>query len=92
MAAARKPKIVYYWTSNHKRMRVSGVVRVVSDHKVNWRLVGANGEVMCQSTQGFRDKRDARRSVEAVWSALLGMTQPDGMLMPRQVGPGMKPA
>ena len=74
----RKPKIEYYWTQ-----------ALVYDavHFVNWRLVGANGEVMCQSTQGFRDKGDAQRSVLAVAEALTG-SYPDSY---REVGPGRKP-
>lgn len=78
--SARKPKIVYYWTQRF------------TSPDVNWRLVGANGEVLCQSTQGFRDKSDAVRSVDAVFSAFLGMTDEHGLLSGvRQVGPGRKP-
>lgn len=81
----RKPKIEYYWSFDHVNP---------PDYKVNWRLVGANGEIMCQSTQGFRDKTDAQRSVLAV-SGELG----DGSLLYRidaghlrEIGPGRKPS
>ena len=83
--ATRKPKIEYYWTPD-------GVDFVP---KVNWRLVGADGEVMCHSHQGFRDRADARRSVDAVTSTLFGTVSRDavgGLQMPRHVGPGKKPS
>ena len=54
---------------------------------VNWRLVGANGEVMCQSTQGFRDKTDALRSINACSELLYGIHEDV-----RRVGPGRKPS
>lgn len=80
----RKPKIEYYW-STHRVLEGSRAV-------VNWRLVGANGETMCQSMQGFRDKTDAQRSVEAVATAFAVKAPwqpvPDDL---REVGPGRKP-
>lgn len=78
--AKRKPKIEYYWSFHV----------IHDDYRVNWRLVGANGEIMCQSTQGFRDKTDAQRSVEAVSSLL----RADALYGPtlREVGPGRKPS
>lgn len=82
--AARKPKIEYYWTNPQ--------VDRGGERVVNWRLIGANGEVMCHSNQGFRDKTDARRSVEAVTSVLFGTAGPNGLVLPRHVGPGKKPA
>lgn len=87
--AARKPRIEYYWSA-----RVSTAVR--SAHVlVNWRLVGANSEIMCQSTQGFRDKADARRSVDAVVRVFAeadgwGLDDLNGQL--RETGPGRKHA
>jgi len=80
--AARKPKIEYYWVHS---MGLNTPVEPV----VYWRLVGANGETMCGSNQGFRDKTDARRSVEAVSSLL----RADALYGPtlREVGPGKKP-
>lgn len=80
---ARKPKIEYYWSP------VDGP-GVCFDHRVNWRLIGANGEVMCHSNQGFRDKTDARRSVDAVLCALIGVAFTNHSC--REVGPGRKPA
>lgn len=87
MPRARKPKIEYYWTD------VLTGRRHIEEPKVNWRLVGANGEVMCQSTQGFRDKTDARRGVESVAEKLGGYLEwqlAHGTI--REVGPGKKPA
>ena len=78
--AARKPKVEYYWAWR------AGTLAPV----VNWRLVGANGEIMCQSTQGFRDKADARRSVCAVGLTLTGYHPTDETF--REVGPGRKPS
>lgn len=85
--SARKPKLQYYWT------RERGHPGLPPGHVVNWRLVGANGEIMCQSTQGFRDKADARRSVFDVVDALVGawVEVGTGGLFAREVGPGRKP-
>lgn len=79
---ARKPKIEYYWTNPQ--------VDRGGERVVNWRLIGANGEVMCHSNQGFRDKTDAQRSVDAVLCALIGVAFTNHSC--REVGPGRKPA
>lgn len=84
--SARKPKIEYYWW----RTCIDHACDVHGEWRVNWRLVGANGEIMCQSTQGFRDKADARRSVDAVASVFFGV--PDAHHEVREVGPGRNPA
>lgn len=77
----RKPKIQYYWSGS------------LTDPVVNWRLVGGNGEVMCQSTQGFQDKTHARFSVNAVALRLgsWGLDDPDVQKHLREVGPGRNP-
>lgn len=80
--SARKPKIEYYWA------RVWTDPETI-EHRVNWRLVGANGEIMCQSTQGFRDKTDAHRSVDRVGD--LFADRDVGFTSIREVGPGRKP-
>ena len=80
--SARKPKIEYYWSFSH----------VDPGYKVNWRLIGANGEIMCQSTQGFGDKTDARRSVRAVMNVFGCEPLIPVDLVVREVGPGRKPA
>lgn len=102
--AKRKPRVEFYWTpvtradqqraeggllANMKINTVAG--RRVIDHKVNWRLVGANGEVMCQCTQGFRDTIDAQRSVVACGHQLFNAG--NGLLLTaaKFVGPGKKP-
>lgn len=85
--AARKPRIEYYWTPVHSGGFLYG-------HDVNWRLIGANGEIMCHSTQGFRDKADARRAVDAVVFAFCGwdgVTELVRLGHLREVGPGRKP-
>jgi len=91
--AARKPKIGYYWTGRVLRGPKGGLTRPLDPDgwRVNWRLVGANGETMCQSSQGHRDKTDARRAVSAVHAALVGMIGVDGFIQPREAGPGRKP-
>lgn len=83
----RKPKIQYYWAKQW------GAVGSPAEHVVNWRLVGANGEIMCQSTQGFRDKAAARIAVNAVALRLgsWGIDDPDVQKHLREVGPGRKP-
>ena len=86
--STRKPKIEYYWTTETKRVPISGKMADVDDHKVNWRLKGANGEVMCQSTQGFRDKTDAERSVMQVAHAFYNLDY----FKHRHTGPGRKPS
>lgn len=87
--AARKPKIVYYWVFTYPRDESGKIIE--KPPVVNWRLVGANGETMCQSTQGFRDKTDARRSVDTVVSVLLGVNAALSTDV-REVGPGRKPS
>lgn len=81
--AVRKPRIEYYWST-----QIVDVNAEVSEtrHVINWHLVGANGEVMCQSTQGSRDKTDAIRSTTAV----AGMFNGDVDAI-KHVGPGKKP-
>jgi hypothetical protein len=89
---ARKPRIEYYWTPGRPGSDKHGAE--VVDHFVNWRLIGANGEVMCQSTQGYRDKRDARRAVEAVTLILCKPAHSSEGAVTygvREVGPGRKP-
>lgn len=82
----KKPKIELYWT---KTVTINEFP-YPTEHFVNWRLVGANGEIMCQSTQGFRDKTDAMRSVDACAAVLFNY--PMGLkTSARIVGPGGKP-
>lgn len=77
--AARKPKIEYYWQHREQFPNEEPVV--------NWRLVGANGEIVCQSTQGHRDKTDAKRAVQGVAGLFHGDVD-----QIKHVGPGKKPA
>lgn len=40
------------------------------DGQYDWRLLAANGRIIGTSGgQGYRDERDARRAIEAVWQA-----------------------
>lgn len=80
--ATRKPKIELYWTAGDAPLVWA----------INWRLKGGNGEVMCQCTQGFRDKTDALRNIDACASALFNSGFPaDNPLKTKIVGPGRKP-
>lgn len=83
MPRALKPKVVYYWHSTR-----------TGEPRVSWNLVGANGEVVCQSTQGFRDKADARRSIDTILGILDAwpLYSLTGRGLVREVGPGRKPA
>lgn len=85
---ARKPKVEYYWSIRGNFGADVSVAYAV----VNWRLVGANGETMCQSTQGYRDKMDAQRAVDAVIAAF-GFDSHLARVFGywREVGPGRKP-
>lgn len=82
----RKPKIEYYWVRDPR-------VALPPLWQVNWRLVGSNGETMCQSTQGYRDKADAERSVQSVAAVFAELTWVEGkpVLGYRSIGPGSKP-
>lgn len=83
----RKPKIELYWTKDHN---IASLDNDGPLHVINWRLIGGNGEVMCQSTQGFRDKTDAMRSIDAVAHILFNY--PLGLKSSARVtGPGRKP-
>lgn len=80
---ARKPRIEYYW----RAVRVEHLTQEATfDQVIDWRLVGANGEIMCFCNQGFRDKTDAIRSTTAV----AGMFNGDVDAI-KHVGPGKKP-
>lgn len=82
----KKPKIELYWTPYY-----GGGCE--TNYAVSWRLVGANGEIMCQSTQGFRDKTDAMRSVESVHDIFSYEDFDMAIKLGRYriVGPGRKP-
>lgn len=71
MAASKKPTVQFYWVSH------------AGEPRVNWRLVGGNGETVCESTQGFRDRSDAVRALETAIILLSAA---------RRSGPGEKPA
>lgn len=76
--AARKPKIVYEWVWHGYTDR--------GEYKINWKLMGANGEIVCESRQGARDKTDAIRSV----TTAAGLFNGDVDAI-NHVGPGKKP-
>ena len=82
--ATRKPVVAYYWTM----LPVAGAPVGTPQPRVNWRLVGGNGEIMCQSTQGFRNKSDARLSVVRVVLALSGGANAGDFA---ETGPGPRP-
>lgn len=64
--AKRAPKIRMYWSWPHGE----------DEPKVNWRLEGGNGEVMCSSTQGYRDKVDCVRDTTERIAALSTKDKP----------------
>lgn len=84
--ATRTPRIEYYWSMQGFEPRV------------NVRLWGANGEQIAQITQGYRDKTDARRGVQALRNMLSNSNEGPrdfedliaGKFL-REVGPGKKP-
>lgn len=42
----------------------------------DWRLLGKNGEIICQSNQGFRDRHDAKRAIKSArWASILATTE-----------------
>lgn len=86
--AARIAKIELYWVPVYGECTtgMNGPDEVV-DAKVNWRMKAANGEVLCQCTQGFQDKTDAMRNITAVAGVMHGDVD-----KVRIVGPGKKPA
>lgn len=87
--AARKARVEYYWSAHGTEDL--GIV----GYNVNWRLVGANGEIMCESSQGFRDKTDAQRSVDSVcrvFGPVGAAWLESSHATVREVGPGRKPA
>ena len=82
--AKRAPKIRMYWSWPHGE----------DEPKVNWRLKGGNGEIMCSSTQGYRDKLDCERALDAVKLAFDGTINyaRNATIEPiKRVGPGRKP-
>lgn len=96
--AARKAKVEMYWTTEKKSkdeiaaekaaQKVPGPVDKTRD-VINWRLVGANGEVMCQSTQGYTSRQSARESMDRCGYMLHRVNSLFGNAEVK--GPGRKP-
>ncbi len=85
---ARAPKIEMYWTPPGRHAEFA------LEPKVNWRLKSGNGEIMCSSNQGYRDKIDCERALDAVKLAFDGTINYDknATIEPiKRVGPGRKP-
>lgn len=57
---------------------------------INWRLIGANGELMCQCTQGFTSRQDAKDSIDRCGHLLYQVDLSCGEA--KLVGPGRKPS
>lgn len=84
---ARKAKVEMYWSTEKKSKEEIAAEKAADKAKgivwkgtaahwrqvINWRLVGANGEIMCGSTQGFTSREDVKRSIarcgELLWRA-----------------------
>lgn len=84
------PKLEHYWTPVP---HTDGGFA----YFVNWRLVASNGEVLCQCTQGFRDKADSMRNArDVLYVMLYGRARPNFAepipLGVRIVGPGKEPS
>lgn len=99
---ARKAKVEMYWSTEKKSKeeiaaekaanKIKGIIWQRTDqfrHVINWRLVGANGEIMCGSNQGYTSREDCKRSItrcgELMYSAMM-----NGDVVIK--GPGRKPA
>lgn len=90
------PTIHYGWMPVKARAGRGAPMRTI-DHKVAVSIRAANGEKLAPITQGAQDKRDAKRSVLALVTALAGELGAQH-LMSRlatgelaEVGPGPKP-
>lgn len=90
------PIIHYGWMPVKARAGRGAPMRII-DHKVAVSIRAANGEKLAPITQGAKDKRDAKRSILALVTALAGET---GALMlagriadgsVAEIGPGPKP-
>lgn len=78
--AARKPKIVYFWSGG----------------RVRWSFYGSDGYKLCESSNSFADRHNAWWDVVRVVSAITGGTAIPaiGTCGPgavREEGPGRKP-
>lgn len=90
------PTIHYGWMPVKARAGRGAPMRII-DHKVAVSIRAANGEKLAPITQGAKDKRDAKRSVLALVTALSGESGAlllegriaDGMVA--EIGPGPKP-
>jgi len=84
------PTIEYYWTNV-----IGPAMKAVA--VVNVRIKAANGLQVAQITQGFRDKTDARRGVEALAHCFRAYPNPTLLAdliaskTLKEVGPGPKP-
>lgn len=102
---ARKARVEMYWTTEKKSKeeiaaekaagKAKGIIWQRTDvfrHVINWRLVGANGEIMCGSTQGYTSRQSARESIARCGHLLFGA---GSNLTPttaaKITGPGRKP-
>ncbi len=102
---ARKAKVEMYWTTEKKSKeeiaaekaagKAKGIIWQRTDvfrHVINWRLVGANGEIMCSSTQGYTSREDAKRNIERCGNLLWNAMNSSAFDSPKITGPGRKPA
>ncbi|UNA00804.1 hypothetical protein ZHS_48 [Edwardsiella phage vB_EpM_ZHS] len=75
-STVKLPTIEYYWSTPTRVVGGTGEIGnpfryAEGEPVVNVRIKAANGLVVGQITQGSKDKRDARRCVEALIEALI---------------------
>lgn len=82
----RRPKITFRWA---KQRVADKDGKRQYEQRVFWSVTAANGEVICSSSQGSRDKNDAMRSVCAATRNFIAL----GKQVMEDVteGPGPKP-
>ena len=94
----RTARIEYTWASQRVAEGTPGAFALVNltglkwwyGYRVTWALYGANGEFVCGSNQGAKDKRDARRQVQTAIDLLTDVSG-GAPLSCREVGPGRAP-
>jgi hypothetical protein len=101
-AKTKLPTIEYYWSTPTRVVGGTGEIGNPFRYAdgtpvVNVRIMAANGLLVAQITQGFRDKHDARRGVETLAACFRAVPDPHllsdlvALKALKEVGPGPKP-